>query len=78
MPLAAFTIIFGTRNAETRSGPLCQQLRELLLDLVQPTDAGANDHAAAEQIFFGEIQPALADRIGAGDEGKLREAIDAV
>ena len=76
VPLAALTIIFGTRNAETRSGPLLQQPVQLLFDFVQTADARTNDHAAAERIFLGKIEPALAHGVGAGDHGKLREAID--
>ena len=42
----ALAIIIGTRNGETRRGPLVVERQDLLLEGVEAADAGAEDHAA--------------------------------
>jgi hypothetical protein len=64
------TISFGIVNGETFSGP-----RLLHLDLAQAPDPGSQDHAAAEGIFAGEIEPRVPDRVDSRDHRKLGEAV---
>ncbi len=47
-------------------GALLQQPRVLLFDLAQAADAGAEDHAAAERIFAGELDAGVAHGVDAG------------
>ena len=54
-----------------------QQPLDLRFDLVQAADARAEDHAAAEGVFLGEVDAGVAHGVDAGDHGELREAIDA-
>ena len=76
MPPAALSIILGTTNGLTRSGPFSIQLEAALFDLVQAADAAADDHAAAEGIFLGEIEARILHRLPAGDHRKLREPVE--
>ena len=77
-PLAALTISFGIVKAETLSGPFFDQPQVLRLDLVQPADARAENHAGAEGIFAGEIEPRIAHGVDPGHERELREAVESL
>ena len=39
-------------------------------------DAAADDDAATERIFLGEVEPAVLDRLVGGDQGELGEAVE--
>ena len=64
-------------KADTLSGPLCSSAFDLGFNLVQPANAGAENHAAAKGVLRREIEARVADRVDAGDHGKLREAVNA-
>ena len=49
----------------------------LILVLVEPADAAADDDAAAKGIFLGEIDAAVLDGFDGGDHAELGEAIQA-
>ena len=48
----------------------------LLFEFVQPADAAADDDAAAEGVFLGEVQAAVLDGFEGGDHGELGEAVE--
>ena len=63
-------------KAETLSGPLVSSRSCCVSISLQAADAGAEDHAAAERVFLGEVEARVVHRVDAGDQRELREAID--
>ena len=67
---------FGDGEWRNAVGAFGQQPLDLLLDLVEPADARAQDDAAAKRVKRLEIQSSLLNRLGGGVNGKLRETIE--
>jgi len=78
--VAARGVQHQLRNGERRDAirPFEQQPLHLRLDLVQPADARAQDHAATKGLFLRKIQTRVSDRVNASHQRELREAIDAL
>jgi hypothetical protein len=68
------------RNREC--GDFVRSLRNeplvLSFDLGESADARAEDHAAAERFFLGEVDSRIVHGVDAGNQRELREAIDAL
>ena len=67
---------FGNREGRHLVGPLRQQPFHLRFDFVEPADSRSQDHAAAERIGLGKVDPGVAYGVDASDHGELGEAVD--
>ena len=60
--LAAFGIIIGTRNGDTRRAPFSRVDEDLLLDRGDAADAGGDEHAAPQRVALDLARPGRAPR----------------
>ena len=73
-PAVAFGIIIGTKNGLTRAGALLEVRRAVLLERVEPADAGRRDDRAAVGVGA-PSSPGVLERVGGRGEPELRDAV---
>ena len=74
-PAAMSGMNIGTKNGDTRSGPLSDVGPAVVLEGLHPADAAADDDAGALGRRELPLQPRLRDGLMGGREGELGEEV---
>ncbi len=74
-PETMLMIELGTKNGDTRRGPLSCSSIEVCFDGVQTADAGADRHADARRVGLGHFQAGVVQGLGARRDAVVDERI---
>ncbi len=73
-----FEISIGIMNGEIRPGPRSIRHRVLFVRRVQSADARADEHADFIAVHLFQIHAGIQQRLVAGEDAELREAVRAL
>ena len=74
-PAAMSGMNIGTKNGDTRSGPLARKMAALFLEGLHAADAAADDDAGALRVGKAALEPGLSHGLMSGPERVLNEQV---